>query len=283
MVRIVIGATAFAVAATGLVLSSAPDALRRPAPQPLAPASASNLAAVAVLVRPTSGDASGEIRALARYPEIASRDQQTLSIRQAGEAVARFRDSGVCAGQRTCERWTFGGVARAGGRPYPWVRLFTGEGASATFLIDPQGALWEGRGAISVAPDEATVVIADPGAATTRGSVSVFAADSAGLHAAGTVEADCQALVWRDARRLAMHCEAASASASRLLTAELRPGPRAGWVLAQTGEIDPATLEPLARPNAPLVTTRLPADAEPALEDEQDVAARLTGYQQLKP
>ena len=261
MMRIAIGAAAFVVAATGLVLSSAPRAPSRPAARPLAPASPANLAAVAILVGPGPAEraalarqavsaAEQEAKALARHPDIARREPGALILSRDGVDTARFDDVGACPATAACARWTFGGVIQLDGHPVAWLRL-CGDGAARTVLVDPAGGLVDGAGEVTVAPDGRTAVLAFAGDAAAPGSVTVIRLVGGRLRRVGVASSDCQALLWSGGARLAMTCEEAGPSGARLMTAELRREAGGDWVLARTGAMDPRTLEPVALSQTP--------------------------------
>ena len=294
MMRIAIGAAAFVVAATGLVLSSAPHAPSRPASRPpgrpLAPASPANLAAVAILVGPGPAEraalrrqavsaAQQEAKALARHPDIARREPGALILSQEGVDTARFDDVGACPASAGCARWSFGGVIQLDGHPVTWLRLSRGDGASRTVLVDPSGGLVGGAGEVTVAPDGRTAVLAFAGDDAAPGSVTVIRSVGGRLRRIGFVQSDCQALLWSGGGRLAMTCEDKGPTGARLMTAELRREADGGWVLARTGAMDPRTLEPIALGQAP-PPLRLAIPAEAARSGGQ-IGSDGDGYRPL--
>jgi len=216
-----------------------------------------------------------ETAPLARWSGVARREGDVLTIRLAGRDVASFTDSGYCDGFDQCARWRFRGVWHLGGRDYPWLTFFHGEGEEMAFFTDTSGALFGAAGEPSASPDGRWMVLAynDP---DMGGSVSVFEAAPGGLNLVADSDlAGCDAVEWEDDAHLAMICiDSDTSTGQRYMTAVLGKDER-GWRITPRAELDPATKQPLAMPSRPLVGFELKAvddtQAPPDLgQDEGD-------------
>jgi hypothetical protein len=194
-----------------------------------------------------------EAAPMARWPSVARRDGDVLTIAVGGRSVASFKDGGECDGFDQCSRWRFQGVWSLGGKTYPWLTFFNGEGEETAYLVDGPGRLVGAQGLPSASPDGRWLVVAfnDP---DTEGGLTIFEAGPTGLVMVADAPArlGCQAGEWHDAARLALTCMDAKSLRQRWLKANLvlRDG---AWSVRPIAELDPVTKAPLARPFEPLV------------------------------
>jgi len=207
-------------------------------------------------------DRDQETAPLASWSAMARREGDALIIRMAGHDVASFTDSGYCDGFDQCARWRFRGVWHLGGRDYPWLTFFHGEGEEMAYFIDASGALFGAAGEPSASPDGRLMVLAynDP---DLGGSVSVFEAGPGGLNLVADSDlAGCDAVEWEDAGHLAMTCiDSDTSTGQRYMTAVLFRD-EGGWRITPRGELDPATKQLLAKPTRALVGFDLKAVAD---------------------
>ncbi|WP_156035532.1 hypothetical protein [Caulobacter sp. UNC358MFTsu5.1] len=256
------GGVVMVVAAT-LAACEAPDA---PAPVPARPAPTAAIDPNAMTPAEIEADRQQnlaferdqETAPFSRWPGVARRQGDVLVVHVGGRDVASFTDTGYCDGFDQCARWRFRGVWRLGGRDYPWLTFFHGEGEEMAYLVDAAGGLVSALGDPSASPDGRWLVIAneDP---DSGGGVSVFEAGPRGLRLAAASDiAACRAGAWKDNGRLAVTCaESDPAKGERLVAADLVAG-EVGWRIEPRAELDAKTRQPLARPSRPLVGLDVP-------------------------
>lgn len=276
------GGVVLVVAAT-LAACGAPDA---PAPVTARPAPAAAIDPNAMTPAEIEADRQQnlaferdqETAPFSRWPGVARRQGDVLVVHVGGRDVASFTDTGYCDGFDQCGRWRFRGVWRLGGRDYPWLTFFHGEGEETAYLIDASGQLVGAMGEPSVSPDGRWLVVAydDP---DTEGAVTVYEAGPEGLRLAAARDVACQPQAWKGPARLAMTCtDSDPMKGQRLLAADLVPYD-IGWRVEPSAELDAKTRKPLAKPTRPLAKVDVPAvkDASP-----EDVAYEVEkGYRRL--
>ena len=221
-----------------------------------------------------------ETAPFARWPGVARRQGEVLTLRAGDRDVASFTDTGYCDGFDQCARWRFRGVWRLGGRDYPWLTFFHGEGEETAYIVDASGGLAAAQGDPSASPDGRWLVVAydDP---DTDGAVAVFEAGAQGLRLVATSDiAACRAGAWKSERRLAMTCTESSATQpQRLLAADLVRD-ALGWRITPTAELDGKTHQPLARPTRPLADTALTAVNDDGTPEDDSYEVEK-GYRRL--
>ena len=221
-----------------------------------------------------------EAAPFARWPGVARRQGDVLTLRAGGRDVASFTDTGYCDGFDQCARWRFQGVWRLGGQDYPWLTFFHGEGEETAYIVDASGGLAAAQGDPSASPDGRWLVVAyvDP---DTDGAVAVFEAGAQGLRLAATSDiAACRAGAWKSERRLAMTCmDSDPMKGQRWLAADLARDAR-GWRITPTAELDGKTQQPLARPTRPLADTALTAVNDDGTPEDDSYEVEK-GYKRL--
>lgn len=221
-----------------------------------------------------------ETAPFARSPGVARRQGDVLTLRAGDRDVASFTDAGYCDGFDQCARWRFRGVWRLGGRDYPWLTFFHGEGEETAYIIDATGRLFAAQGEPLASPDGRWLVVAydDP---DTQGAVTVFKAGASGLRLAAFSDvASCRAEAWKSGARLAMTCtDSDPMKGQRLLAADLVRGAR-GWRIEPRAELDAKTRHPLAQPTRPLVDVELTTSKDHGAP-ESDAYEVEKGYRRL--
>ena len=220
-----------------------------------------------------------EVAPMARWPGVARRQGDVLTITADGRDLASFTDADYCDGFDQCSRWRFQGVMTLGGKAYPWLTLFHGEGEETAYLVAPSGGLIGAVGEPVVSPDGRWLVVAydddDWG-----GGLTIFEVRPKGPVLVAGSDLACRADAWSADGRLTLVCMIESEKASRHVKAQLVRS-HAGWRVRPIAELDPTRREIVIKPTAPLTEIAIPA-----LEDEgdSDVAPTyetLKGYRKL--
>jgi hypothetical protein len=260
-IAILAGALAVAVALSVRLANQPPPAFPLP-PSPVGDAAPADPAdpggpTKAELRESLEEGREAEAAPMARWPGVARREGDVLTIAADSRDLAGFTDAGYCDGFDQCSRWRFQGVMTLGGKAYPWLTLFQGEGEETAYLVTPGGGLIGAVGEPVASPDGRWLVVAfdddDWGGGTTlfevrpEGPVLVAGSDLA-----------CRAGDWPAGGRLSLICTLDDGKALRRVKAQLVGG-EAGWRVRPTAELDPAGKKVLARPTAPLVEIAIPA------------------------
>jgi hypothetical protein len=221
-----------------------------------------------------------EAAPMSRWPGVARREGDALTIAVNGRDLARFTDSGYCDGFDQCSRWRFQGVMTLGGKAYPWLTFFHGEGWETAYLVTSGGELIGAMGDPVVSPDGRWLVVAfnDP---DVGGGVRIFEVRPEGPVLVAGSDLGCEAKGWPDGGNLSLACLAEPQGVvPRWLSAELVRG-ESGWRVRPLGELDPVHKKSLVKPTASLTEIAIPA-----LEDEEDGGVGLAyevskGYRKL--
>ncbi|CAN5509223.1 hypothetical protein BH10PSE3_BH10PSE3_27590 [soil metagenome] len=220
-----------------------------------------------------------ETAPMAQWPGVARREGDVLTIASDGHDLASFTDANYCDGFDQCSRWRFQGVWRLGGRDYPWLSFFHGEGWEMAYMIGESGELVGAQGEPSASPDGRWLVVAydDP---DTGGAVTVFEPGPRGLRSVAFSDlVACRAGAWKSDTRLEMTCTDSGEKDQRSLAVDLVRDSR-GWRIKPRAELDAKTRLPLARPTRPLRDVDVPSvvSDRSGLEDTYEVEK---GYRRL--
>lgn len=218
-----------------------------------------------------------EAAPMARWPGVARRAGDVLTIAADGHDLASFTDAGYCDGFDQCSRWRFGGVMILGGKPYPWLTLFQGEGWDIAYFVTPGGELIGAAGDPIVSSDGRWMVVAyDDG--DMGGGMTIFEVRPEGPVQVAETDLACTAGAWT-ADGLSLTCSIPGERNFRWVRARLVRG-SSGWRILPTAELDETRKQVLAKPTAPLS-----AIAVSAVEDRGDDAGATyeigKGYRKL--
>lgn len=200
-----------------------------------------------------------------------------MTIAADGRDLASFTDGGYCDGFDQCSHWRFRGVMTLGGKAYPWLTLFHGEGSEIAYLVTPRGDLIGASGEPVASPDGRWLTIAfddvDMG-----GGMTIFEVRPEGPVAVADSDLGCAAGAWT-ADGLSLTCSIPGEKSFRWVRARLVRG-SSGWRILPTAELDETRKQVLAKPTAPLA-----AIAVSAVEDRGDDAGATyeigKGYRKL--
>lgn len=228
-----------------------------------------------------------EAAPLARWPGVARREGDILTIAADGRDLASFTDAGYCDGFDQCSHWRFQGVMTLRGRTYPWLTLFQGEGSEIAYLVMPGGDLIGAAGEPAVSPDGRWLVVTyDEG--DMGGGMTIFEVRPRGLVRvadSGDSYLGCEAGAWT-AEGLSLTCSVAAEKDYRLLSARLVRR-QTGWSVAPTAELDATRKQVLAKPTVPLTEIAISAVDDKAAEGGDDGASAAyeigKGYRKLTP
>lgn len=223
-----------------------------------------------------------EAAPLAQWPGVARREGDVLTIAAGGRDLASFTDGGYCDGFDQCSHWRFQGVMTLGGKAYPWLTLFQGEGSDIAYLVTPGGDLIGAAGQPAVSPDRRWLVVTfDEG--DMGGGMTIFEVRPQGpvrVADSGDGDLGCEPGKWT-AEGLSLTCSLAAEKDYRWVRARLVRD-QAGWRVVQTAELDATRKHVLAKPMAPLTEIAIPA-----VDDKVgDVGAAYEigkGYRKLAP
>lgn len=220
-----------------------------------------------------------EAAPMARWPGVARREGDVLTIALAGHDLASFTDGGYCDGFDQCSHWRFQGVMTLGGKAYPWLTLFHGEGSEIAYLVTPRGDLIGASGEPVASPDGRWLVMAfddvDMG-----GGMTIFEVRPDGPVAVADSDLGCAPGAWT-AEGLSLTCSIAGEREYRWVKARLVGG-QAGWRVRPTAELDATRKRVLAKPTAPL--TEIAVTAVDEKGDGADAAYEIgKGYRKLAP
>jgi len=218
-----------------------------------------------------------EAAPMARWPGVARREGDVLTIAAGGRDLASFTDGGYCDGFDQCSHWRFQGVMTLGGKAYPWLTLFHGEGSEIAYLVTPRGDLIGASGEPVASPDGRWLTIAfddvDMG-----GGMTIFEVRPEGPVAVADSDLGCAAGAWT-ADGLSLTCSIPGERSFRWVRARLVRD-SSGWRILPTAELDETRKQVLAKPTAPLS-----AIAVSAVEDRGDDAGATyeigKGYRKL--
>jgi hypothetical protein len=282
-VAVLVGALAVAAALSVRLANQPPPAFPLP-PLPVGDATPDNPAdpggpTKAELASSLNEGREAESAPMAHWPGVARREGDVLTIAAGGRDLASFTDANYCDGFDECSCWRFQGVMTLGGKAYPWLTFFHGEGWEIAYLVTPTGELIGAPGDPVVSPDGRWLVVAfnDPDMA---GGVSIFEVRPQGPVLVASGDLGCEAKAWTVNDRLPLTCVVNDQKAQRWMSAELVQ--RGGvWRVRPVAELDASTKKPLSRQAAtlaaPLVEAEVPlADAEDEGTPSPTRSARAT-------
>ena len=198
-----------------------------------------------------------EARWLSAFPDVATRQGDTLTIRHDGKDVARYTDD-----PQGCNPYSISKVVRlydaASGALQPIAEVTCHFGAlDNRYLILPSSDKYTVVDDVAASPDGRTLAMADNSLAQEGGQFSLIAWPS--MTRIATFKAGCRHAAWRDADHLTALCwhndgsspQDADDTRSVAFTADIgRDGGQ--WTMTATGFVDGGTEKPVPAKGRPL-------------------------------
>ncbi len=235
-----------------LCLGSELAACQRPHPHPPAPQTLS-----------TAGPSTAQRRAeeakwLAAFPDVATRQGDTLILHHDGKDVARYTDDA-----QGCNPYSISKVIRlydaASGQLQPIAELTCHFGAQDDrYLVLPSSDKYTVFDDVSASPDGRKLAMADNSLAQEGGQFSLISWPS--MARLAIFKAGCRHVVWRDADSLTAFCWTNSGSSpqdaddtrSVFFAADITRDESGSWTMTATNFVDSASGKPVPAAGRPL-------------------------------
>ncbi|MGZ6041549.1 MAG: hypothetical protein ACXWKW_05090 [Asticcacaulis sp.] len=234
-----------------------PHKPKAPPPQTVAPYSASlkqRLDAEAVWLR--------------QYPQLATRDGDTLVLHYAGKEIARYVND-----PKGCNPYSIKKVLRlydrASGTLEPVAEVACHFGPiDNRYIVRPSGDKYVVQDDVSASPDGRLIAMSDSSPKLTQGQFMLM--DWPDLTTVAAFRAGCHDLKWQDDSRLTALCwhnngtspQDPNDSRTIYFQADIRHAGHGDWQMQATAFVDPVSLKPQAANGRPL--PRLTAYVPPA-------------------